>query len=597
MSPEACPLAPAAGRASGAQRSLFAWLRRRRGPAAPTGMVRSSGWPLAVWLAWCACLLPSWPAAADVLVRAMPPNPHVGAADCHDAAPGSGARRSVRLEAPVGGWSGAPLAVLVGGALWGEVVIRHADVTVCGTPWDARTLDTRFRTGVGTVVVPQAGSSRPVEVELATDLPPLLPAVIQHGSPAAVQRQDGIRFAVRIACFAVIIALALAALLSFLGLREPVFLAFAVSVTGFGLWQAMLSGLWGFPEPWMPLAGLGPNLLVGLPLAITGGVARLLAKQAGIDRRFPGIDRPVRAFMWGMLALGTTALLLPGAALRSAAIAAEAVFAVVCVGAGIVFAGQLVRGRVRGGQALLTLLPFLVFGFAQLISPATILPWKIELFMLSGAWFVLVSSLFLTERMLRLRRKRDELRAQADSDPLTGLSNRRALVRRLNPLVRVAQDAGQPLAVAFIDIDGFKSLNERLGHAGGDRVLVAVASVIRHVLRVGDQVARMGGDEFLVVLPGTELEPARRVLAGLPARLRAVGAGLGQPDLQVTASIGLASLGVPPDGIADLLGRADAALYTAKRKGRDRIEVALPAAAPTWRMPRAPAMADEREEA
>ncbi|MGB3437741.1 MAG: diguanylate cyclase [Actinophytocola sp.] len=173
----------------------------------------------------------------------------------------------------------------------------------------------------------------------------------------------------------------------------------------------------------------------------------------------------------------------------------------------------------------------------------------------------------------RLSRKHGTVARQALQDPLTGLPNRRALDERLEELS--TQVGEKPLAIALVDLDRFKNVNDQLSHADGDDVLRVIASTVRDTLRGSDMVARYGGDEFIVLLPGAPLEPAAAALR------RAADAVQGLPlDLShgVTLSVGVVSLR-PGETAARVLARADAAMYQAKRKGGNDV-VAISDAAP-----------------
>ena len=168
----------------------------------------------------------------------------------------------------------------------------------------------------------------------------------------------------------------------------------------------------------------------------------------------------------------------------------------------------------------------------------------------------------------------DELRALSTTDDLTRLANRRALGRRLDREIERAERFGHPLAVAAIDIDFFKILNDTAGHPTGDAALrVVSASLVAGVRRI-DTVARMGGEEFLVLLPETTLDEARMVAEKLRDRIESdtVPGGATQPGGRLTISLGVAAL-LPGETAEALLARADEALYAAKRHGRNRVEV------------------------
>ena len=155
-------------------------------------------------------------------------------------------------------------------------------------------------------------------------------------------------------------------------------------------------------------------------------------------------------------------------------------------------------------------------------------------------------------------------RTLASTDPLTGIPNRRTLLERLARAVDAAGE-GDRAVCCLVDLDGFKAVNDRAGHAAGDAVLKAVASILGGALRETDTVARLGGDEFAVLA-----EVSETFSGGMLAeRLRQAVALVGSPD-GVTASVGVAEI-LPGEDVAEVLHRADAAMYRAKAAGGDRI--------------------------
>jgi len=183
---------------------------------------------------------------------------------------------------------------------------------------------------------------------------------------------------------------------------------------------------------------------------------------------------------------------------------------------------------------------------------------------------------FLQERLLELESSRHAELARID--PLTGLANRRRFDRALEEEWSRARRLGYPLALLMIDIDAFKAYNDALGHQAGDaclrRVAAAVAAWAR---RPGDLAARYGGEELVLLLPGTGPAEAVNVAEEVRRQVRALHIEHpGSPVAPwVTVSVGCAAaVPAPGEAAEDLLGGADAALYRAKRAGRDRVEVA-----------------------
>jgi two-component system, cell cycle response regulator len=177
----------------------------------------------------------------------------------------------------------------------------------------------------------------------------------------------------------------------------------------------------------------------------------------------------------------------------------------------------------------------------------------------------------------RRARVEDRLR-DALIDPLTGLYNRRYALPQFAQIAERAEADGRGFAAFVIDIDRFKAVNDRFGHAAGDRVLTEVARRLSSDLRAGDLIARIGGEEFLAVLPDIALPDARRIAERLRGRVSATPIAIDGADVSVTVSIGLA---MGPQGVGDvdrLIDDADLAMLAAKSAGRNQVTVSRPAA-------------------
>ena len=174
---------------------------------------------------------------------------------------------------------------------------------------------------------------------------------------------------------------------------------------------------------------------------------------------------------------------------------------------------------------------------------------------------------------LLLCKQKDDARMAhlASTDSLTGLPNRHAFLERAAAAHLAAQRQNQPLALMMIDIDHFKSINDRWGHASGDDALKVFAQTARQLLGEHDSIGRLGGEEFAVLLPGAGIKAAFEAAERLRLAIRAVTVITSGPSYTMTVSIGVVVLDANED-IGAALARADHALYAAKRGGRDRVE-------------------------
>lgn len=203
--------------------------------------------------------------------------------------------------------------------------------------------------------------------------------------------------------------------------------------------------------------------------------------------------------------------------------------------------------------------------FGQALVIATVVP-------VAVSWPV---SLLIFRLLHQVEDARATAQRLAWNDELTGLLNRRRFAEMVRRELIGAERTGKPLTVALLDLDDFKRINDRHGHAAGDAVLREVASTIRGVMRATDLSARWGGEEFCIALPGSDLEDAvlvaQRVRAAIGALRVATEAGEG---ISCTATIGLAERGDRDETLDELFSRADRAMYRAKLSGKNRVMLA-----------------------
>lgn len=169
----------------------------------------------------------------------------------------------------------------------------------------------------------------------------------------------------------------------------------------------------------------------------------------------------------------------------------------------------------------------------------------------------------------------EQLREVSSVDPITGCATRRSGLQRLTAELKRAHRSSRDVAVLMLDLDYFKSINDRFGHNAGDAVLTSVGRTILQTLRISDLRCRWGGEEFLVALPETGLEQAKQVAASLAKRIAGTATTFNGATIRTTTSIGI-TIAAGDDDPAVVVARADAALYRAKADGRNCIRVTLP---------------------
>lgn len=339
---------------------------------------------------------------------------------------------------------------------------------------------------------------------------------------------------------------------------------------------AAMSVLLGVLYTWLMWPRADPSMLaVWFALLLVAALVRAVLFLRWWHRRPSGVSilRWRRSFHWTAVAGAAVWGLGPVAVVPPEDIVAKALTAAMLVGlAGGAVATYAASHGLTVAVVILLLVPMIVallrhggdmeYGLATLMAA-----------FLMGARSVRVHSSALAQAF-RLRHELQHANVKAErsanTDALTGIANRRAFLQRAESLSDECRRLQQPVAVLIIDVDHFKAINDRFGHAAGDVVLREVALRIEAACRRSDFVGRIGGEEFAVLLPNTRIDEARH----LAERIRgSVGhAPLNWDDYPVALTL---SLGVAEgDGpLRDLMRRADAALYGAKAAGRDRVAV------------------------
>ena len=491
--------------------------------------------------------------------------------DCRAPAPADAQR--VHIEAPPEGWPAWGQSVLVLDAPPGLVTVRRGDELRCGLSFDARSTDARLRSGPGAQLSPAPGSREPIIVTAPSNRWLGWAMTVRYGDPAAVQREDTVRFAIRVGGFAVLMAMLLSSLLLFANVRDRASLVFAGTIAAFSLWIGLRTGLAAWPRPWIDSPEWVQGAILLLPPLALAGIWSVAITHSRAARVFPRLQRSHRiAGALALLAALAWFLWPPGRELVYPALRGVAFVMLLVL---LPLMALVLHRGYRGALAVLIgmLPPLLAVGP---LYDDWLRAWRAEAILLAGAWFAIAMTVAMSQRIGALRRQRDRMRALAERDPLTGLPNRRALAEVLPRRIDEARAQGRPLSVVFVDLDHFKAVNDRHGHAVGDEVLVEAARRLAGHLRGGDLAARHGGEEFVLLLPGADaghaVAAAERIRHDLADRPFTTSVG----PLAVTASFGIAGTDDADarrvSDARDLLARADAAMYRAKKAGRNRVQ-------------------------
>ncbi len=252
-----------------------------------------------------------------------------------------------------------------------------------------------------------------------------------------------------------------------------------------------------------------------------------------------------------------------------------AIFTLIMVGLGLL---TLRRGRQAGLYFLVAALCGMVGTLVTALSTWSVLPFKLWTFHALEIGFILEASLLALALAYWVRQQQDAaLRAEqmARLDPLTQLRNRRAFLEQAAAPWSTALRSGRPLSLIMLDLDHFKQINDERGHAAGDKALVTVARLLDQGCRAGDVLARWGGEEFVLLMPETDLTQALALAERLREAIEQSRPALNNVAPALTASIGVAERGEALR-LEDLINAADAKLFEAKHLGRNRVAPAQP---------------------
>jgi diguanylate cyclase (GGDEF)-like protein len=382
--------------------------------------------------------------------------------------------------------------------------------------------------------------------------------------------------------FGALVAMALAALLIWFVLAEPLFVLYATLFFLHALYVVYLSGQ-GFDWPWLSYARPLGSFAWNVPVGLSGAVACLFTREIADLRHFS--PRVYAMFGWFAAAfvLVTVANLAKLAGLGVLVNAlGNVLFSVVAAVTLVVAFVAWRRGNRAAGWFLIAWV--LLEGFTMTAAVRFLITRSVDtnpllyyyglpLSMVAAAVLV---ALGVADRLRAQRLALTEAERRAQIDPLTGVLNRRSLIERLDAACLRARARGLPISLLFIDLDHFKEINDSFGHQAGDACLRAIIEPIHAELRQSDVIGRYGGEEFVVILSSADAAAANPIAQRILQRVSAISVeGFGAP-IRLTCSIGIAASDTLGLWGEHLIAQADAAVYVAKRMGRNQVRMAAP---------------------
>lgn len=354
------------------------------------------------------------------------------------------------------------------------------------------------------------------------------------------------------------------------GLRDPNHLNYALYLGAFIVVNLGYTGR-GYEWLWPQYAGLQQYVILVLMVVFGYAGLRFARSFLELERVSPRADHAVRLFAdAGLCAIALSVALEQRALAALVAFVFVLAYSVVMVGLGLLCSRRgKVAARIFLAGALVAM-----FGAATTALAVWVgLPYSESLFHVAELGIVIEGSLLalaLAYRMRLIQTARIQAEHLSRTDPLTSLLNRRAFLDSAGAAWSTAVRSGRPLSVIVIDLDHFKTINDTFGHETGDRVLVAVAHVLRRSCRRGDFSARWGGEEFILLLPETDADQAMAMAERLLADVRAAAVPEKASGLKLSASLGVAERH-RHGTLEALIREADGFMYRAKQRGRGRV--------------------------
>ena len=379
--------------------------------------------------------------------------------------------------------------------------------------------------------------------------------------------------------FGALIAVSIAALLIWFVLKDPLFILYATLFTLQALYVAYLSGQ-GFEWPWLSFATPLSQFAWNVPIALSGAVACLFTREIADLRHFsPRIYKVYGWFAIGFVILAAANVAKYAGYLGLVNDIGNVMFVGTAIFTVVVCFMAWRRGNLAAGWFLIAWL--LLEGFTIAAAVRFLINTSEDADALYYNWlpFSMVAASILTalgvaDRLRAQRLALSEAEKRAQTDPLTGVLNRRSLIERLDAACARAKARGLPIALLFIDLDHFKQINDSYGHQAGDACLRAIIEPIHAELRQSDVIGRYGGEEFVVILSSADAAAANPIAQRILERVADVRVhGYGDP-IALTCSIGIATSDMLGVWGEHLLARADAAVYVAKHAGRNRVHMA-----------------------